>query len=372
MKREEGSSRRIPALVSGATRLISIPILAVFTALLIGAIIIWASGGDPITGYIGLWEGSLGKTRSLSETVVAATPYMFAGLAVALGFRGGLFNIGVEGQLFMGSVCAAWVGYAITGLPWIIHVPLALLAGCLGGALCAGIPGLLKAKVGAHEVITTIMINYIAISFTNWLVTGPMQDPNTIVPQTRKVLPSATLPPLFAHYRAHWGSILALLVAVLVYWLLWKTVLGFEIRTVGASATAAQYAGISVSKNIVLTMLLSGALAGAAGAIDVIGLNRYFSPAFSIGYGFDSIAVAVLGQNHPLGVIPAALLFGAMNNGAGLMQLRTQAPVFIISVIQALILMFVASEEIVRWIYRIRAPVAKEERISLAHRGERL
>lgn len=361
MKREEGSSRSIPALVSGVTRLISIPILAVFTALLMGAITIWASGGDPITGYIGLWEGSLGKTRSLSETVVAATPYMFAGLAVALGFRGGLFNIGVEGQLFMGSVCAAWVGYAITGLPGIVHVPLALLAGCLGGALCAGIPGLLKAKVGAHEVITTIMVNYIAISFTNWLVTGPMQDPNTIVPQTRKVLPSATLPPLFAHYRAHWGSILALLVAVLVYWLLWKTVLGFEIRTVGASATAAQYAGISVSRNIVLTMLLSGALAGAAGAIDVIGLNRYFSPAFSIGYGFDSIAVAVLGQNHPLGVIPAALLFGAMNNGAGLMQLRTQAPVFIISVIQALILMFVASEEIVRWIYRIKVPKAKEE-----------
>ena len=361
MKREEGSSRSIPALVSGVTRLISIPILAVFTALLIGAIIIWASGGDPITGYIGLWEGSLGKTRSLSETVVAATPYMFAGLAVALGFRGGLFNIGVEGQLFMGSVCAAWVGYAITGLPWIVHMPLALLAGCLGGALCAGIPGWLKAKVGAHEVITTIMINYIAISFTNWLVTGPMQDPNTIVPQTRKILPSATLPPLFANYRAHWGSILALLVAVLVYWLLWKTVLGFEIRTVGASATAAQYAGISVSRNIVLTMLLSGALAGAAGAIDVIGLHRYFSPGFGIGYGFDSIAVAVLGQNHPLGVIPAALLFGAMNNGAGLMQLRTQAPVFIISVIQALILMFVASEEIVRWIYRIKVPKAKEE-----------
>lgn len=361
MKREEGSSRSIPTFISGVTRLISIPILAVFTALLIGAIIIWASGGDPITGYIGLWEGSLGKTRSLSETVVAATPYMFAGLAVALGFRGGLFNIGVEGQLFMGSICAAGVGYAITGLPWIVHMPLALLAGCLGGALCAGIPGWLKAKVGAHEVITTIMINYIAISFTNWLVTGPMQDPNTIVPQTRKILPSATLPPLFANYRAHWGSILALLVAVLVYWLLWKTVLGFEIRTVGASGTAAQYAGISVSRNIVLTMLLSGALAGAAGAIDVIGLNRYFAPGFSIGYGFDSIAVAVLGQNHPLGVIPAAFLFGAMNNGAGLMQLRTQAPVFIISVIQALILMFVAAEEIVRWIYRIRAPVAKEE-----------
>lgn len=369
---KERSSRPIPAFISVATRLISIPILAVFTALLIGAIIIWASGGDPITGYIGLWEGALGKTRSLSETVVAATPYIFAGLAVALGFRGGLFNIGVEGQLFIGSICAAWVGYAAGGLPWIIHLPLALLAGCLGGALCAGIPGFLKAKVGAHEVITTIMINYMAIFLTNWLVTGPMQDPGTIVPQTRKILPSAMLPAIFPDYRVHWGSVLALFVAFFVYWLLWKTVLGFEIRTVGANATAAQYAGINVSRNIVVTMLLSGALAGAAGAVDVIGLNRYFSPAFSIGYGFDSIAVAVLGKNHPLGVILAAFLFGAMNKGAGLMQLRTQAPVFIISVIQALILMFVAAEEIVRRIYRIRAPEAREERISLAHEGEKL
>jgi ABC-type uncharacterized transport system permease subunit len=360
------NGRSIPALVSTITRLISIPILAVFTALLIGAIIIWASGGDPITGYIGLWEGALGKTRSLSETAVAATPYIFAGLAVALAFRGGLFNIGVEGQLFIGSICAAWVGYAASGLPWVIHMPLALLAGCLGGALCAGIPGLLKAKVGAHEVITTIMINYMAIFLTNWLVTGPMQDPGTIVPQTRKILPSAALAPLFADYRAHWGSVLALFVAALVYWLLWKTVLGFEIRTVGASATAAQYAGINVGRNIVVTMLLSGALAGAAGAVDVIGLNRYFAPGFSIGYGFDSIAVAVLGKNHPLGVVLAALLFGAMNSGAGLMQLRTQTPVFIISVIQALILMFVASEEIVRWIYRIRSPAAKREEHAIA------
>jgi ABC-type uncharacterized transport system permease subunit len=372
MKEKKEISRPMPPFLSAVARVISMPILAVFTALLIGAIIIWASGADPITGYIGLWEGALGKTRSLSETVVAATPYIFAGLAVALAFRGGLFNIGVEGQLFIGSICAAGVGYAVEGLPLIIHMPLTLLAGCLGGALCAGIPGFLKAKIGAHEVITTIMVNYIAIFFTNWLVTGPMQDPDTVVPQTRKILPSATLPSLFPDYRVHWGSILALFVALLVYWLLWKTVLGFEIRTVGASSTAAEYAGINVGRNIVATMLLSGALAGAAGAIDVIGLNRYFAPGFSIGYGFDSIAVAVLGKNHPLGIVLAALLFGAMNNGAGLMQLRTQAPIFIISVIQALILMFVAAEEIVRWIYRIRAPAAEEERISLTHKGEKL
>ena len=227
-------------------------------------------------------------------------------------------------------VCQTLKVYVVQVLALALVV--ALLAGCVGGALIAGIPGWLKAKVGAHEVITTIMINYIAISFTNWLVTGPMQDPNTIVPQTKKVLPSATLPSIFADYRAHWGSVLALLVAVLVFWLLWKTVLGFEIRTVGTNESAAQYAGINVSRNIVVTMLLSGALAGAAGAIDVIGLNRYFAPGFSIGYGFDSIAVAVLGKNHPLGVILAAFLFGfAVRRAppaAGLAALLVSAPLY--------------------------------------------
>jgi len=337
--------------LSALTRTLSIPVLSVLTALLIGALIIWVSGGDPITGYIGLFEGSLGKTRSLSETAVAATPYILAGLAVALGFRGGLFNIGVEGQIFIGSICAVYVGYAVAGLPWIIHMPLAFLAGCLGGAITAGIPGFLKARTGAHEVITTIMINYIAIFFTNWLVTGPLQDPKTIVPQTRPILPSAQLPPLFAGYRVSWGIVVALGIAILVYWLLWKTVLGFEIRTVGSNAEAARYAGIKVERNIVITMMLSGALAGAAGAIEVIGLNRYFSPAFSIGYGFDSIAVAVLGKNHPFGVVASAFIFGALNTGAGLMQLRTQAPIFIISIVQALILMFVAADEIIRKLY---------------------
>jgi len=344
--------RPIPAAVTAITRLLSIPALAVFTALLIGALIIGLSGGDPIVGYLALFEGAFGKASSLSETAVAATPYILGGLAVALGFRGGLFNIGVEGQIFIGSICAVWAGYAIKGLPWIIHMPLCLAMGCLGGAITAGIAGFLKAKTGAHEVITTIMTNYLAIFFTNWLVTGPMKDPKTIVPQTVRILPTAELPVLFSRYRVHWGGVLAILTAVLIYWLLWKTVLGFEIRTVGSNPGAARYGGINVSRNIVVTMMLSGALAGAAGAVEVVGLNRYFSPAFSIGYGFDSIAVAVLGRNHPFGVVIGAFLFGALNIGAGLMQLRTQAPVFIISIVQALILMFVAADEIVRWIYR--------------------
>jgi simple sugar transport system permease protein len=344
---------------------LSIPALAVLAALLIGALLIVISGGNPLIGYVALFEGAFGKARSLSDTAVAATPYILAGLAIALGFRGGLFNIGVEGQIFIGSVCAAWVGYVVTGLPGVIHMPLALLGGCIGGAICAGIPGYLKAKTGAHEVITTIMINYIAIFFTNWLVTGPLQDPGTIVPQTRRVLPSAEIPRIFARYRVHWGFILALGIAALVYWLLWRTVLGFEIRTVGANPDAAEYAGIKVGRNIVTTMMLSGALAGMAGAVEVLGLNRYFSPAFSIGYGFDSIAVAVLGKNHPVGVVLSALLFGALNNGANLMQLRTQIPIYIISIVQALILMFVSAEQIVRWLYRIKPSRLGEKEIAM-------
>jgi simple sugar transport system permease protein len=361
---------RARELLLGITRALSIPALAVFTALLIGALIILVTGGNPVIGYIGLFEGAFGKARSLSETAVAACPYILAGLAVALGFRGGLFNIGVEGQLFIGSICAVWVGYSIRGLPWIIHMPLAFLAGCLGGALTASIPGYLKAKTGAHEVITTIMVNYIAIFFTNWLVTGLMQDPGTIVPQTRSVLPSAEIPAFSANYRIHWGIVIAILAAIVVFWLLWKTVLGFEIRTVGANPDAARYAGINVNRNIVITMALSGALAGAAGAVETLGLNHYFSPSFSIGYGFDSIAVAVLGKNHPFGVVIGAFLFGALNKGASTMQLRTQIPIYIISIIQALTLLLVAADEIVRWLYRRILPSAAipatEEKIALS------
>jgi simple sugar transport system permease protein len=334
----------------------------VLTALVVGAVIIMIAGGNPIAAYWGLFDGALGSKRALSETTVWATPYIFAGLAVALAFKGGLFNIGAEGQLAFGAVAAAWVGYKLPevlgiGLPAILHVPLAVGAGMLAGAIWAAIPGWLKARTGGHEVINTIMMNYIALNLTSFLLNGPMKDPNplNVVARTPKIAESARFLPIFAGFRFHWGFVLSLLAAAVVWAILWKTTLGFEIRTVGTNSDAARYAGIHVGRTIVISMTLSGLLAGLAGAIEVTALNYRHELGFSVGYGFDAIAIALLGKTHPLGVVLAALLFGAMRNGATRMQFLTQIPVDVISVIQALILLFVAADAIIRWIYRIRA-----------------
>ncbi len=340
-----------------------VPLLAVITAMILGAGIIWWVGGDPVMAFVGLFQGAFGSLKAISETTVWACPYIFAGLAVSVGFKGGLFNIGGEGQLAFGAVAAAWAGYALPkilniSIPPFLHVLLAVGLGVLAGALWGAIPGFLKAKTGAHEVINTIMMNYIALNLTSFLLNGPMKDPSptNVVARTPKIAETAWIMPVFEKFRFHWGFILALVMAFLVWWLLWKTKLGFEIRTTGLNPDAAKYAGINVARTIVITMGLSGALAGLAGAIEVTALNRRHELGFSSGYGFDAIAIALLGKNHPIGVVLAALLFGAMRNGATRMQFLTQIPVDIISIIQALILLFVSADAIVRYIYRIRTP----------------
>jgi simple sugar transport system permease protein len=248
-------------------------------------------------------------------------------------------------------------------MPWYIHLPLALVAGAAAGAFCGAIPGYLKAKTGAHEVITTIMLNYIIFLLSDWLLTGPMmaQGGN---PRSPEINSTAYLPTLFPEpLRLHWGFFLALAMAGIIYWFLWKTTLGFELRTVGANPRAAKYAGINITRNIVLAMSLSGALAGLAGANELLGVNHYMANAFSPGYGFDSIALALLGKSHPLGVVLAALLFGILRSGATRMQTIASVPVDIISIMQAMIIAFIAAPAIVRWIYHVRAPKSTEREV---------
>ncbi len=318
---------------------------------------IWIQTGDGRA-----WTQSL---YPITETLRYATPLIFAGLAVALGFRGGLFNIGAEGQYFIAGLTTVFVGYALTGVPWFIHAPLALLAGILGGAVWGVIPGYLKAKTGAHEVINTIMLNYISFRFAEYMldVGGPMArgDGRPVSPL---VQPSARLAQFFpsnADIRFNIGFILALLAAVFVYWLLFKTTIGYEIRTVGQNPRAAKYAGMSVSRTIVLTMALSGGLAGLAASTDILGVIGFMPNAFSSGYGFDAIALALLGNSHPFGVVLASLLFGALQAGARNMQGVARVPLDLTDILQGLIIIFIAAPAIIRALYRIRTAESGEE-----------
>jgi len=311
----------------------------------------WLSGGGSTPLLRALWP--------ITESLVAATPYIFGGLAVALGFRCNLFNIGAEGQIGIGALAAAWVGYKFVGVPAVIHLPLAILAGALGGAFWAFIPGYLKAKTGAHEVVNTIMMNYISFRLSDWLLNGPMKASGHR-PVTPNIESSAALPRFFPDpIRLNWGFPLALVAAALVYWFLFKTTLGFEIRTVGANSRAARYAGMNIARNIILAMVLSGALAGLAGATQVLGVDHWVGQGFSAGYGFDSIALALLGQSHPAGVVAASLLFGTLRSGATRMQSIAGIPIDIISIIQGMVIVFVAAPAIIRGLYHLREPRAK-------------
>lgn len=349
-----GPARRFIIAWTRGVSVFFVPVLAVFTALLIGAVVIWTSGHDVLAAYRGLIEGSLGSPRAIAETLVLLTPYTLAGLAVALGFRCGLFNIGAEGQFYIGALFSVIVGFGLHGLPAYVHLPLAMLAGAFGGALWGAIPGLLKAKIGAHEVINTIMMNYIGVRIVEYLVKNQLLDPTSSLDRTRYILPTAELPRLIPGFRLHAGFILALIAVFVVFWLLWKTTTGFEIRSVGANPTAAKAAGMSITKNFVLAMTFSGLLAGLAGTGEVLGLNHNLPAAFVSGYGFDSIAIALIAKSHPFGVMPAAFLWGALRNGAGLMQVRAGISVDLINIIQALVIMFVAADEIIRWLYRLK------------------
>jgi simple sugar transport system permease protein len=385
------------AWLGARLRDLAIPLLSIFTALLIGGLVIiftdqavYAAlrAGNVVealvvglrnlrTAYVALYQGAFGNPgeileaigswlsgegikpllsalRGPSDSMVQSVPYIFAGLAVALGFRAGLFNIGAEGQIGIGWIAAVVVGFAFTGLPWFVHLPLCILAGAVAGGFWAAIAGFLRARTGAHEVITTIMLNYISFRLADWLLCGPLEYTRGTC-RTQEVAPSAYLPRFLDHpVTVHWGFVLALVAAAITGWFLFKTTWGYEFRSVGANPNAARYGGMSVPRTYVLAMFLSGCLAGLAGVSQGLGITRNVALGFRAGYGFDAIALALLGKSHPAGVVAAAIIFGVLRAGSARMQSVAGIPTEIVQIVQALVIVFIAAPAIIRAIYRFR------------------
>jgi ABC-type uncharacterized transport system permease subunit len=343
----------------------TVPVLAVVLGLVAGAAVMVISNafstgktdlGLPLRAYSSLLAGSLTGLDELVRTVSEATPLILAGLSVGIGFKAGLFNIGANGQFLMGALGAAAAGSAVSGWSPVLAIPTALGAGMLAGAAYGFIPGALKAWTGAHEVVTTIMLNVIAAAVIAFLVTGPLATPGASFAHTGDV-GNAALPVIIGRQEGtgNLGILLAVIAVPLAYVLLFRSVLGFEMRTVGANPSAALYAGMRPGRLIILTMSLCGLLAGTAGAGQVLGIAHFVSAGYSTSVGFDAITIALLGRAHPVGILFASLLFGLMRAGSALMQIRERVPVEIIDVIQAVILLFLAADIIVRTIFRIRA-----------------
>ena len=328
---------------------ILVPIISIILGLIVGAIIMVVSGYDPIEGYKALWLGIFGDMYSIGNTIRQITPYILAGLAVAFAFRTGLFNIGVEGQLIVGWFAATWVGYSFE-LPMIIHLPLALLAAAIAGGFWAFIAGFLKAKFHVHEVIVTIMLNYTALYVVNALIKS-VSDGGFKTPKIHESasLRSEFLTNITDYSSLHYGIIVAMLMVFVMWFMLEKTTTGYELKAVGFNQNAAQYTGMSVNKNIILAMTISGMFAGLGGAMEALGtFGRMSSMAAFTGIGFDGIAVALLGANTPLGIVFGASLFGSLKYGALNMPNAAGVPEEIVSIIIAVIVLFVASGYVIR------------------------
>jgi simple sugar transport system permease protein len=329
-------------------------VLSAYGALIVGAF------GDPGKVIAGLTSGDAKQMglalRPISETLLASTPLIITGLGVAVAFRSGVFNIGAEGQLQVGAVCATLVGIWVP-IPFPFHLLAGLAAGIVGGAAYAWIPGILKAKTGAHEVITTIMLNAIAAQVMLALLLTPLlQPPGGTTPISMPVLDTAFLPTLagLPKVRVHWGLVIALIAAAWTSWLMFRTTIGFEFRAAGLNPRAATYAGMRAGRTIVLAMMVSGGLAGLAGSVEVLGTTHYLSPTISPGYGWDAIALALLGGTRPAGGGAAARPFGAPRAGGQNMQLATGVPIDLLGFISALVIMFVAAPRLVREVWRVR------------------
>lgn len=314
------------------------PLLALATALGASAVLIAIAGGDPLRALGALADGAFGSADAWSEVGVRTCPLLLCGLAVAVAFRAGIWNIGAEGQLLVGAVMVAWLGTRVGAWPAPLAILLVLGAAALGGALWAGIAGLLRSARGVDEVISTIMLNFIAAGMVGWLVNGPLMEAASTYPQSDALAAAARLPRLFTGYRLHAGLLVALLCAAGTWMLLFRTALGFEMRAAGLNLLAARLAGLRTGGALLRALALSGALAGLAGGIEVAAVTFRLYESFSPGYGFTAIAVALLGRLHPLGVVAAALLFGALDAGSSAMQRAAGVSSVLVSAVQAAVI----------------------------------
>jgi len=331
-----------------------IPVLAALAALSIGAVMLIILGANPFKAFGALIDGAFGSANSLADTIVKATPLLLVGLGICISFRGNVINLGGEGQMIIGALLATALGLAFPEWPGILMIPLAMFTGFLGGAVWGGISGALKAYFNVSELLSTIMMNAIAVQLMNFLLSGPMIDPiqsakASQIPQTARLAQAFDLPRLVPT-RLHLGALIAIVLAFLVYILLWRTTTGYRIRAVGQNPDASRYAGMDVKKQIVLALLLSGAFAGLAGAIQVFGIShRMITDGSATGFtgnaGFNGIVAALFGQLHPLGTIPASFLFGALLVGANKLQRVMQVPTALITMLNGLVVVFVVSSE---------------------------
>jgi general nucleoside transport system permease protein len=347
------------------------PVFATLAALAVGAVMLFFLGANPLEAYQALWDGAFGSSNAFAETLVKATPLLLVALGICISFRGDVINIGGEGQMIIGAIAATWIGLIFTEWPGWVIIPLAMLIGFLGGAIWGGIPGFLKAYFNVNEILSTVMMNAIAVQLMNFLLRGPMIDPSQAelaskIPQTARLVEAFRLA-RWVPTRLHLGALIAVALAILVYILLWRTTLGYRIRAVGQNIYAARYAGINVKRYIVLSLLLSGAFAGLAGAIQVYGVNyRMITDGSSSGFtgsaGFNGIVAALFGQLHPIWSIPASILFGALLVGANSMQRVVQVPSAFVIALNGLVVVFVVSSEIWRRRRQRRRLAALRER----------
>lgn len=333
------------------------PVFATLAALAVGAVMLFFLRVNPLEAYQALWEGAFGSPNAFAETLVKATPLLLVALGICISFRGDVINIGGEGQMIVGAIAATWVGLTFTDWPGGVIIPLAMLVGFFGGAIWGGIPGFLKAYFNVNEILSTVMMNAIAVQLMNFLLRGPMIDPAQAelaskIPQTARLIEAFRLI-RWVPTRLHLGALIAVILAILVFILLWRTTLGYRIRAVGQNQHASRYAGINVKRYIVLSLLLSGAFAGLAGAIQVYGVNyRMITDGSASGFtgsaGFNGIVAALFGQLHPIWSIPASVLFGALLVGANSMQRVVQVPSALVIALNGLVVVFVVSSEIWR------------------------